>query len=178
MTTSTNYPAATHRISDDAVDINGEPSIFRGLLATLTEIDGGRVAARVLAVHASIEEVIRLDQAAAEAASDETFLPFAVCNRAGVAEVYGIDEATGLALFWGSNDDSVPLDEIETVSFDDLFDIVDRSFSTRALAHALGAEPCPLELSCILDRLTLAELSELVENRHDPSFVLSYGAAS
>ena len=70
------------------------------------------------------------------------------------------------------------LDDRDFDLLDDLFDIVDRSFSTRALAHALNAEPCPLKLSCILDRLTLAELSELVENRHDPSFVLSYGAAS
>jgi len=70
------------------------------------------------------------------------------------------------------------LDDRDLDLLDDLFDIVDRSFSTRALAHALNAEPCPLELSCILDRLTLAELSELVENRYDPSFVLSYGAAS
>jgi len=55
----------------------------------------------------------------------------------------------------------------------DLWDIIDRSFSTRALAHALNAEPCPLELSIILEKLSLAQLTELVENRHDPSFVLA-----
>ena len=55
----------------------------------------------------------------------------------------------------------------------DLWDIIDRSFSTRALAHALSAEPCPLELSIILERLSLAQLTELVDNAHDPSFVLA-----
>ncbi len=55
----------------------------------------------------------------------------------------------------------------------DLWDIIDRRCSTRALAHALNAEPCPLELSIILEKLSLAQLTELVENRHDPSFVLA-----
>jgi len=55
----------------------------------------------------------------------------------------------------------------------DLWDIIDRSFSTRALAHALSAEPCPLELSIILEKLSLAQLTELVEHRYDPSFVLA-----
>ena len=65
------------------------------------------------------------------------------------------------------------LDDRDFDLLDDLWDIIDRSFSTRALAHALNAEPCPLKLSIILDDLSLEQLTELVEHRDDPSFVLA-----
>lgn len=57
-----------------------------------------------------------------------------------------------------------------------LWNEIDCSFSTEALARALGAEPCPLSLSIILERCTIEELENLVEHKHDPNFRLCYGA--
>ena len=51
-------------------------------------------------------------------------------------------------------------------------DTIDRSYSMHDLARALNAKPCHIELSYIIYELSLAQLSELVEHRDDPSFVL------
>ena len=59
-----------------------------------------------------------------------------------------------------------------------VIDILDRIYSTHALARALSTRPCSFEHARILRRLRVEQLVELVDNAHDPSFVLSYGAAS
>jgi|11_taG_2_1085331.scaffolds.fasta_scaffold00243_19 hypothetical protein len=108
----TTRPTATHRISDTALDIDGSPSIFRGCLATMTEINGGRMAQHVALAHIELGEALRREKAlaAAERERHPDVHFWAPSTLDHVRERYGADEAGGLLQYWCMERDLVPLD--------------------------------------------------------------------
>lgn len=99
-----NKPEATHRISDQALDINGEPSIFRGCLASLSPLSGGRLSQHVVLAHIDLDEALR--RAKALVAGSSAWAP---SSPEDLRECYGADEASGLLQYWCMERDLEPL---------------------------------------------------------------------
>ena len=95
----------THRISSTACDANGDHSAFRGRFATMIQSSNDRVSTHALLVHMTIDELIAEDQRLAARRGE----CWACSTRDDVDEVYGIDEATGLPLYYTKADDIVAI---------------------------------------------------------------------